>query len=148
MEARLFVPEDLLLLEPQALQVLDIPEAKRLEYGFQLADGGSAFTIWDMTPSGLRPVFCGGALRRYPTYASLWALFSVHKSRVPVHVTRATRRFVERLTETRVDAQVALDNRGACGWARLIGMEQETVLRGAMPDGGDMAIFVRKRTNR
>lgn len=147
MRAELFRPEDLLLLEPQAAQLMDIPEARRLEFGAQFAAEGSAFTLWDMTPRGLRPIFCGGALRRYPTYATLWALFSIHKPRVPVHLTRTVRRYVAGLTEARVDAQVAADNRGACGWARLIGLVEETRLRAAMPDGGDMVIFVRKGTD-
>ncbi|MFC0683228.1 hypothetical protein [Novosphingobium clariflavum] len=147
MDARIFAPEDLLLLAPQSSQLLDIPEAKRLEYGWELSEGGSAFTIWDETPDGLRPVFCGGALRRYPHYALLWGLFSVHRPRVPAHLTRCTRNFVSRLRERRIEAQASADNRAACGWVRLIGLQEETRLAGAMPDGSDMVIFIKKGTN-
>lgn len=144
MEARIFKPEDLLLLRPQGSQLLDIPEDKRLEYGWQLSEGGSAFTIFDVTPEGMRPVFCGGALKRFPHYVMLWGLFSVYRPKVPAHLTRATRNFVSRLTERRVEAQASADNRAACGWVRLIGLEEETRLRGAMPDGSDMIVFVKK----
>jgi hypothetical protein len=134
----------LLLLEPQASQVNDLPRDKRLEYGFQFAEGGSAFTLWDHTSAGVQPIVCCGALRRHPGYATLWALFSVHKPRVPIHLTRTVRDYVASLRERRIDAQVAAGNRGAMGWAKLIGLDEETRLRGAMPDGDDMVIFIRK----
>lgn len=144
MRAELFKPEDLLLIRPQETQLLEIPEDKRLEYGWQLWEGGSAFTIWDDTPEGLRPVFCGGAMRRHAHYVMLWGMFSTYRKTVPAHLTRATRNFVSRLTERRVEAQASAANRGACGWVRLIGLEEETRLVGAMPDGSDMIIFVKK----
>ncbi|KPH59186.1 hypothetical protein [Novosphingobium sp. ST904] len=143
MEARLFQPEDLLQLRPQNSQLLDIPEDKRLEYGWQLTEG-SAFTIWDETPEGVRPIFCGGAHRRHAHYAMLWGLFSIYRPKVPAHLTRSTRKFVSRLRERRVEAQASADNAAACGWVRLIGLTEEARLRGAMPDGTDMVIFVKK----
>lgn len=144
LRADIFNPEDLLLIEPQDSQLLDIPADKRLEYGWQFAEGGSAFTIWGETPAGLRPIFCAGALRRHPGYVELWAVFSRYRNRVPMFVTRATRNYIASLTERRISTQVAASNRGACGWARLVGLEEETRLRHAMPDGSDMIIFVKK----
>lgn len=142
--AKIFEPEDLLLLEPQHSQLRDLPEAQRLDYGWRFKDSGSAFTLWGETPEGTRPVFCGGALRQHRDYAQLWALFSRHKSRVPMALTRIVRRYVAQLGERRVEAQVAGSERGACGWARLIGLEEECRLQGAAPDGGDLVVFVRK----
>lgn len=144
MKAHLFEPEDLLRLIPQEAQVRDLAPAQRLDFGWKFKDGGSAFTIWDDTPEGLAPIFCGGALRMHEHYAQLWALFSRHKPKVPVRLTRIVRRFVAEQRERRVDAQVAASNSGACGWARLIGLEQEARLCGAAPDGGDLLVFVRK----
>lgn len=143
MRCELFEPEDLLMLKPQAPQLADIPRDKRLEHGFQFRDGGSAFTIWDDVDGQVQPVFCGGALRRHREYAQLWGLFSVHKPRVPLRLTKIVRRFVADQREARIEAQVASSNAGALGWARLIGLEEETRLRGAMPDLSDMVIFVR-----
>lgn len=137
--AKIFEPEDFLLLEPQEAQLLDIPQAQRLEYGWQFKEGGSAFTLWE----GARPIVCCGALRRHPGYVQLWALFSRHKSRVPVQLTRIVRRYIASLSEAVVEAQVAASNGGACGWARLIGLEEETRLRARMPDGSDMVVFVK-----
>lgn len=144
MEVRLFEPEDLLRLQPQQAQLQDIPEAQRLEYGWQFKEQGSAFTLWDDTADGMRPIFCGGALHRHAEYAALWGLFSIHKPKVPSFLTRTVRHFVSTLRHARVDTQVSADNPGALGWARLIGLEEEARLHGAMPNGADMVIMVKK----
>lgn len=141
--ARLFVPEDMLVLDVQQSQLLDIPAGQRLEYAERLANGGSAFTLWDRRDSAMVVMACCGAIRVHPGYAQLWALFSRHMPRVPVAMTHIVRRYIGSLTEARVDCHVSAANAGACGWARLIGMTEEARLRGAMPDGSDMLIFTR-----
>lgn len=144
LRAATFAPEDMLLLEPQAAQLLDIPRAERLEFGARLQAGGSAFTLWDDIDGRPVPIACCGAHYLHADYAQLWALFSRHKPRVPLRLTRIVKRYVASLSQRRVDTQVAAANAGACGWAELIGFELEATLCGAMPDGGDMAIFVRR----
>lgn len=142
LRAEIFQPEDLLLIEPSVRQLLDIPRDQRLDYGHRFAAGGSAFTLWRTGPEPV-VLACCGALRMHRQYAQLWALFSRHLPRVPVAMTRIVQRYVAGLTEARIDAQVAASDGGACGWARLIGLAEETRLPGAMPDGGDMVIFRR-----
>lgn len=144
MKVAAFEPEDLLLIDPQAAQLADIPRDQRLECGWQFKENGSAFTLWGAIEGEARPIFCGGHLRRHAGYASLWGLFSVHHARARLFLLRTVRRYVGGLSERRIDAQVASSNAGACEWARLVGLVEETRLRGAMPDGSDMIYFVKK----
>lgn len=133
-------PGDLLLLDPQDAQTAELPRERRLELGWQLHESGSAFTIWNAAG---RPIFLGGATRRHGEYAALWALFARERARVPLALTRAVAAYVRSRPEKRVDATASAANPGACGWLRLIGLEEEVRMRGAMPDGTDMVVFVR-----
>lgn len=142
LEVSLFAPEDLLLIKPQAAQLRDIARDKRLEYGHQFAATGSAFTLWLHEPVPV-PLFCGGHVRQHTGYASLWGIFAERHREARLFIARTIRRYVADLSHERIDAQVASSNEAACGWARLIGLVEETRLRAAMPDGSDMIYFVK-----
>lgn len=114
-----------------------------IDAGQQFEAAGNAFTMSDLHRGLWRPVFCGGAMERHPEYATLWAMFSIHRPRVPVWLTRRVRAFVAALPHRRTDTMVRADNIGALGWARLIGLREECVLRAACEDGGDMVVMVR-----
>lgn len=110
-----------------------------LDLGRELEAAGNGFTL----RLDEKVVFCGGAQERHVGYATLWALFSIDKPKVPVWLTRTVRGFVAELPHRRVDAMVAASHIGACGWARLIGLREECLLREACDDGGDMIVFRR-----
>lgn len=138
-----FQASHLTALELQATQASEREWDSLLTAVRQFEEAGNAFTLLDLHAGMWRPLFCGGALERHPGYATLWGMFSVHKPRVPVQLTRGVRTFVAGLPHRRVDAMVAAWNVPALGWARLIGLREECLLRAVNPDGSDMVVFVR-----
>lgn len=142
-----FRAADLAEIEVQPSQIGELHWDWAIDTGRELEAGGNAFSLRDCGPDGhARVVFCGGAMERHSGYATLWSVFSIHRPRVPLFLTRAVRGFIAGLPHRRVDAMVAAGNIGACGWARLIGLREECVLRAAADDGGDMLVFVRGKS--
>lgn len=130
--------------------LLELKDAQRMEatvFGDParaLEQAGNGFTIWQHGQGDPRPVFCGGAIERHCDYATCWAAFSVHMSRVPVYVTKRARQFVRELPHARVDAVVQGDLPGGAGWAERIGLAFEARLHAYFPDGQDALVFRRK----
>jgi hypothetical protein len=103
---------------------------------------GNAFTARD-ADSG-RILLVAGARQLWPTYASLWCVLTADKRSAMVPLTRKVAAFIAGLPHARVDASIHAADAAALRWARIVGLIHETSLAGAMPDGGDAMIFVRR----
>ncbi|WP_225205089.1 hypothetical protein [Novosphingobium huizhouense] len=137
-----FMAEHALELVLQPAQLAELDWHGRQAAAASFAQAGNAFTVRDADG---RIIFCGGAVERHARYASLWGLFALDKGAAVHRLLTASRRFIAALPHARVDALVDAGNAGARKWARHIGLELETRLADAAPDGGDMLVYRRTR---
>jgi hypothetical protein len=135
-----FAPADMraIVAQPSQAQLgVDIDELAA-----SYVRAGNAFTARD-ADSG-RILLVAGARQLWPTYASLWCVLAEGKGAAMVALTRKVSSFIAGLPHARVDATIHADDRRAARWAEMVGLFCETQLAGAMPDGGDAMIFVRR----
>lgn len=128
-----FDPDDLRTLELQPMQAAEAGAC-------DLYANGPA---WTVSGEDGRILGCMGFLIAGPSYRIAWALLALGKRNAMVPITRTIRRLLDGAGWSRVEMLTRADFAEAGEWARLLGFELESVKRMALPDGGDVQVWVR-----
>lgn len=106
-----------------------------------LAAGGRAFTL---RRDG-RVLLVAGVAKVDESYGHAWAFMAAEAGPHMRALTRKVRGYLDSLLpgQRRIEMMVRADFAAAARWARLLGFEQEGVLRMAAADGADMVRFAR-----
>ena len=138
MEIRTFQPQDLYAISLQSAQLGILYDTVREKgYGEALAAVGKAYTA---TSSG-EVMACIGVIPQWPGYSRAWALVSRDAGRCMVSLTRGIARWLRFHNEGRVDTAVRCDFDAAIRWAKMLGFQQEGVMRKYDPEGADYYLY-------
>lgn len=110
-------------------------------YNAALETAGPAYTGF---VDGL-PVAAAGIANLWPGRAEAWAVMTPATRHHMTAITRAVRAFLDLAEVRRIDCAVKADFEAGHRWARLLGFEQEGVMRAYGPDGCDYARYARVR---
>ncbi len=129
-------PELLRAIVPQNQQRLPVEHAEALA-----APKGNAYAA---LVDG-QPVAAAGVVELWTGRAHAWALIGEDAGPHMLHITRATRSFLDRLPCRRVEMAVDAEFPQAIRWACMLGFTCETPepMRRYTPDGRDAYLFAR-----
>lgn len=136
-----FHPGDLDEIAVQPMQAARFPRARRADFGATAQMLGPCWTARD-AESG-RMLFCGGFLQVHAGHAIAWCVMAEDKGRAMVAITRRARAAIAAAGWRRVDMMTDPDFPAAARWARMLGMEFESVRRANAEDGSDQLCWVR-----
>lgn len=139
MKIERFKAEHLQALELQDSQTYFKSEFLNPDYGEQLAASRWAFT-------GLvegRPIACAGVHEIWAGRGVAWALISKDAGKHFFAMHRAALGFMSQCGLRRIEAMIEAGFEPGHRWAKMLGMEQEGLMRGYSPTGVDYYIYAR-----
>ena len=135
-----FIPDDVLAIDLQAVQLADIGTLD-LDYGHRAAIGQA----WSAVTGDGRIVACAGILELFPSHGLAWALFAERIGAGLVAITRCAKRAIDESPYRRIEALVRADFADGMHWAMLVGLMPHAVLRAWGPHSADHVLFERIR---
>ena len=135
-----FKPADLDELRLQPAQEYLAAFVGRPGYGQELVDAGPCYTV---RQDG-KIIYCAGVVELWQGRASAWALLSGEAGRSMIGLHRMVKDFLDNCGIRRVEAYVYPDFEPGHRWARMLGFEQEGLMK-AFQQGADMVMYSRIR---
>ena len=132
-----FEPKHLCALRAQPMQV---NEVSLITPGIAsaLADG-DAWSIYDDE----MPLFCGGIVEGTQSTGYLWAFVSGEAGPRMRTITRMCARYLAMKRLRRIETSARADFAAGCRWAKLLGFENEGLMRKYGADGSDHYRYAR-----
>lgn len=134
----MIVISDFVAADADAIELQPMQAAERMAGA--LYENGPGWTVRD---GDGRILGCMGFIVMGPSYRMAWALLALGKRNTLVPITRTIRRLLDGAGWLRVEMWTRADFAEAGDWARLLGFQLESVKRKALPDGGDLLVWVR-----
>jgi hypothetical protein len=141
MMMRPLMEDDVFEIEPQASQPLGSAERWRI-----LRESVPRGPCWACVGGG-RVLGIGGFIRLHPGWATAWTILAADIRAHMVGLTRQTRAILQQAQRDmgargRIDMHVDPGSIPSVRWADMLGFTQEAWLARALPDGGDMAVWI------